>query len=84
MNNVVMRKVVVAAEYAALSPTPLVGSVEISCSPNNTGDVTFKAEGANEVPWIKGEYHSFRSVDLSQILVKGTPGDIVTIIGGTW
>ncbi|MCX7806091.1 MAG: hypothetical protein N3A38_12995 [Planctomycetota bacterium] len=83
-SNVVMRKVTVTGSYAKLSASSLVASVEISTPPDNAGNVLFKCADGSDVPWVPGEYHFFKSVDLSTIEVKGTPGDIVTIIGGTW
>jgi len=84
MNNVIMRKVTVGAAYAPLVPESLVGSVTISCPPSNAGDVVFKGDDGSDVPWIASEWHVFKSVDLSRIEIKGTPGDVVTIAGGTW
>ena len=40
-------------------------------------------EGA-DVPWVPGEWHEFNRVNLAEVQVKGTPGDIVTVVGGTW
>jgi len=84
MNNVVMRKVTVGAAYAPLSTTALVASVTISCPPANAGNVVFKGDDGSDVPWVPGEWHDFRGVNLAEIEVKGTPGDAVTIVGGTW
>jgi hypothetical protein len=49
-------------------------------------DVVFELFGhdGSDVPWVPGEYHAVYRVDLSRILIKGTPGDLVTVIGGTW
>jgi hypothetical protein len=46
--------------------------------------VFFQGDDGSDVPWVPGEYHAVYRVDLSRILVKGTPGDQVTVIGGTW
>ena len=32
----------------------------------------------------KGEFHQFQRIDLARLSVRGTPGDAVTVIGGTW
>jgi len=37
-----------------------------------------------DVIWIRGEWHTMIRVDLSTIYVKGTPGDVVFVVGGTW
>jgi len=86
MNNVILRKVVVTDAWQPLSPTSLVGSVTVSTPPTNVGIVLFRtvSETADEVPFVAGEWHDFVSVDLASIEVRGTPGDLVTVIGGTW
>lgn len=84
MNNVIMRKIDVTADYQPLSSGKLVASVTISSPPGNAANVTFKTPEGNEVLWISGEWHNFRSIDLAEIQVKGTVGDTVTIVGGTW
>jgi len=84
MNNVVMREVTVGASYAPLNGVPLVCSVEITTPSANAGAVYFQGDDGSDVPWEPGEWHPFRRVDLSKIRVKGTPGDKVSVIGGTW
>lgn len=84
MNNVIIRTFSVSASFQPLSADRLVGSVTLSCPPTNAGDVTFKADSGSDVPWVPGEWHDFVRVNLAEIQVKGTVGDVVTIIGGTW
>lgn len=84
VNNIVMRKVALTGQYQRVSPHPVTASVTISCPPTNQGDVFFKGDDGGDVPWTAGEYHRFNGVDLSSLQVKGTPGDIVTIVGGSW
>lgn len=84
MNNVIMRTVVVTGSYHPLVSQKLVGSVTISCPPGNAGVVLFKGDDSTDVPWVAGEWHDFQSVDLSTIQVRGTAGDTVTLVGGTW
>ena len=84
MNNIIMRKVIVTAAYQPLVATKLVGSLTISCPPGNTGNVLFKGDDNSDVPWIPGEWHEFRSVNLAEIQIKGNANDVVTVIGGTW
>ena len=84
MNNVIMRKIVVAADYQPLVADRLVGSVTISTPPDNAADVQFQGDDGSDVPWVPGEWHEFRSVNLASIRIKGTPGDAVTVVGGTW
>ena len=84
MNTVIQRKIEVTGTFSPLSASRLVGTFDISCPPTNAGNVVFQSDDGGEVPWIPGEYHTLVRVDLSRIRVKGTPGDIVTVIGGTW
>jgi len=84
MNNVIMRKLVLTADYQPLSAEHFVGSVVISVPPSNEDAVTFRGDLGADVPWVPGEWHEFYSVDLNEVMVKGTPGDIVTVVGGTW
>jgi hypothetical protein len=84
MNNVVMRKIVVTGDYQPLASAKLVASVSISTPPSNTGTVYFTGDDGSDVPWVPGEWHEFRSIDLSAVQAKGTAGDVVTIVGGTW
>jgi len=84
MNNTIMRKIDVAAAYRSLVSAPLVGSVTISCPPTNASVVYFKGDDGSDVPWQPGEWHTLHHVDLSAIEIKGTVGDTITIIGGTW
>ncbi len=84
MNNAILRKITVTASYEALSPSSLVASVTLSTPPSNGANVLFQGDDGSDVPWVPGEWHDFRSIDLASIRVKGTPGDVVTVVGGTW
>ena len=84
MNNIILRQIAVTAAYQPLAAQKLVGSVTISCPPTNAGNVLFSCADGADVPWVPGEWHDFQRIDLSQLQVKGTPGDGVTVIGGTW
>jgi hypothetical protein len=84
VNSTIMRRIPVTADYQPLSAVALVGSFEISAVPTNAASVFFQGDDGSDVPWMPGEYHAVYRVDLSRILAKGTPGDQVTVIGGTW
>ncbi|NIA06913.1 MAG: hypothetical protein GWP14_04610 [Actinobacteria bacterium] len=84
MNNVLMRTIDVTQNYTPLASSRTVLTVTISALPTNTGNVSFKADDGSDVPWVPGEWHKFYSVDLAELEVKGSPGDVITIIGGTW
>ena len=84
MNNIVMRRIEVTADYQPVSNVQLIASVTISCLPTNGGTVYLRGDDGSDVPWVPGEWHVFKNVNLGEIVVKGTPGDVVTVIGGTW
>ena len=84
MNNAVMFTFEVSEEYRPLSEKPLVASVDISAPPGNSDSVLFRGMDGTDVIWIRGEWHTMIRVDLSTIYVKGTPGDVVSVVGGTW
>jgi hypothetical protein len=84
MNNLVQRRIPLTTDWQPLSAEPLIATVDISCPPMNAGLVYFQGDDGSEVPWIPGEWHQFFSVDLSAIRVRGSSGDAVTVIGGTW
>ena len=79
-----MRQIDVTADYQPLSAVRTVASVTVSCPPTNAGAVYFRGDQGDDVPWLPGEWHVFRSVNLAAIQVKGTPGDKVGVVGGTW
>lgn len=84
MNGVVMREIDVTGSYSPLASERTVVSCTVSCPPTNSAVVNFKGDDGWDVPWQPGEWHDFRHVDLAEIEVKGTPGDTVTVVGGTW
>jgi hypothetical protein len=85
MNNIIMLKVTGNYGTQPLSATKLIASVTISCPPTNAGTVYLKVgTSGTEVPWVPGEWHEFKNIDLSTLYVRGNPPDTVTIIGGTW
>ncbi|MFB3894444.1 MAG: hypothetical protein ACE15C_20780 [Phycisphaerae bacterium] len=84
MNNFVMRKINVTGSYQPLVSATLVASVSISALPTNSGPVYFRGDDGLDVPWLPGEWHEFQAVNLAEIRVKGTVGDAVTVVGGTW
>ena len=84
MNNTIMRKIDVTAVYHPLVAEQLVATVTISCPPTNADVITFKGDDGSDVPFQPGEFHTLQRVDLSAIEIKGTVGDIVTLVGGTW
>lgn len=86
MHNVILRTVTVTDQWQPLSATPLIGSVTINTPPTNAATVLMRSinDPENDVFMVNGEWHDLKRIDLSTIQVKGTPGDKVTLIGGTW
>jgi len=84
MNNVIMRTIDVTTGFAPLVANELIASVTLSCPPTNTGNVIFQGDDGSEVPWLPGQWHCFYSVNLAAIRIKGTTGDEVHVVGGTW
>ena len=84
MHNLVQRRVTVTADWQLISEVSLVASVDVSCLPQNVGLVWFQGDDGSEVPWLPGEWHQFQRIDLGALRVRGTPGDTLTVIGGTW
>ena len=84
--NTIQRKITITAVYQPLSSGPVdVGTFDVSAPPTNVANVFFLGDdGVTDVPWIPGEFHNFVDVRLSEIQVKGTPADIVTVVGGSW
>ena len=79
-----MRQIDVTADYQPLVADRLVATVTISCPPGNADVVVFLGDDGSDVPWQPGEWHTLHRVDLSAIQIKGTVGDFVTVVGGTW
>ena len=85
MNNVVMRTIPLTAEFRPLSAQEVeVASVDITAPPSNQQPVIFAGDDGSEVAFIPGEFHLFWRVNLGAIRVRGNPGDVLTLVGGTW
>ena len=83
-NNVILRVVEMTGEFKPLSGIPLTATVTISAPPSNSGPVFLRA-GPGEEAWVvNGECHLFQRIELSSVEARGTPGDVLTIIGGSW
>ena len=84
MNNLIARKIDLTASYQPLASQRTVVTVTLSAPPTNAQTVYVLGDTGQDVPLIPGEWHLLHHVNLADIAVKGTPGDIVTVIGGTW
>ncbi len=84
-NNLILRRVVATPEFRPLSATTLIGTVDISTPPFNSGPVFLKGDDGGEVEMVPGEAHQLVRVDLRDIWVRGDEkGQVVTVIGGSW
>lgn len=85
MNNVVLRTIPLTAAFQPLSPRDVeVATVDVTAPPANQGPVIFEGDDGSTVAWIPGEYHTLLRVNLGAIRARGTPGDVLTLVGGTW
>ena len=82
-NGVVMRQIALTGVLQPLGGNE-VFTVDVSCPPTNTGPAFFKVGADPEVMWLPSEWHCLHRVKLSDISVRGNPGDVVSIVGGTW
>ena len=83
-HHVVMRRIEMSSEYRPLSDRSLIVSAEIGAPPTNTGPVYFRGDLGDDVLWPPGSFHFVQNVDVSLLFARGEPGDVVTVIGGTW
>ena len=81
-NGILLRLVPVTATFQPLGGNE-VFTVDVSCPPTNSGPVYFKV-GSDEIPWCSGEWHRLVRIKLKDVSVRGTPGDVVSLVGGTW
>ncbi len=84
MNNMIARKYELTTSYQPLAAKRTVATVTLSSPPTNAGVAYILGDTGQDIPLIPGEWHILKKVDLSEIQVKGTAGDIITANGGTW
>lgn len=85
MHNAIMFPIWLSGTFQPLYAVKLIASVTISCPPSNTAPAYFKVGATGgSVPWVPGEWHEFKNIDLSTLYVRGSAPDLVSIIGGTW
>jgi hypothetical protein len=82
-NGVLMRQIALTGVHQALGGNE-VYTVDVSCPPTNNAPVFFRVGANPEVPFVPGEWHQLKRVKLSDIQVRGNPGDFVSLVGGTW
>ncbi len=84
MNNLIARKITLTTSWQALAGEKTVASVTVTAPTGNAGNVLLDGDTGDEVPLEPGEWHEFKNINLADLQVKGTAGDIVTVVGGTW
>ena len=84
MNNTYFASIVLAADYRALAAARTVLTVTVSALPGNAAPAYLKNGAGQEVPLLPGEWHTLVQVNLADLQVKGTVGDCVTVVGGSW
>ena len=84
MNNLIARKIDFTTAFAPLAVKRTVATITITAPPTNSDVAYLQGDTAQEVPLVPGEWHTFQRVNLADIQVKGSVGDKLTLIGGTW
>ena len=84
MNNSIFIEKDVTAGFQKLSDAELVASGELMTPPGNAADVEVKGSNASAVHFKAGQSNPFRSINLAEIQFKGTAGDKIVFVGGTW
>jgi len=62
----------------------LIASGELMTPPSNTADVEVQGSNGGIVHFKPGQANPFRSINLAEIQFKGTAGDKIVFVGGTW
>ncbi len=84
MNNIIARKITLTTSWQTLASDKTVASITLTAPSYNSANVILEGDTDDEVPLEPGEWHELEHVNLADIRVKGTAGDIVTVVGGTW
>ena len=83
-NNVVLKMIELTDQFQPLSAVPLVASITLSAPPANSGAVTLRTPAGAEAEMIPGEWHTLYRVNLARLEVRGSAGDMLSMVGGTW
>ena len=84
MNNIIARKIDLTADFSPLATKRTIATITITSPLSNSDVIYLRGDTAQEVPLSPGEHHTLRRVNLADIQVKGSVGDILTLVGGTW
>ncbi len=84
-NNIYAKSFVFAGEgYLQVETKSAVLTVTLVASTKNSGNIQFRVEGGPDVNFPPGGMVTLRSVDISQLEVKGNLGHHLAIVGGSW
>ena len=80
----IIRQASLTSEYAPVSETSEVCFVTLSAPATNQHTANVLGDdGATDVPMSPGQQFPLHAVDLADIRLKGTAGDVITIIGSS-
>ncbi len=75
------KKYVLTTNYAPLEPSRTWIMGTLAALSTNAGTAYIEGEDGGDVPLEPGESRPFRHVDLSEVKVKGTADDVLTVVG---
>ena len=84
MNNLIARKYDLTTSYQPLASSRTVVTVTLSAPPDNVDPAYILGDTGQDIPLVPGEWHILHHVNLADIQVKGSVGDMITLNGGTW
>lgn len=82
--NTVALRLALAAGYQRFCRAPVLVSGQFHVTASNSGSAWLKGVDGNDIELSKGQSYTVVGVDISQTEWKGTIGDVVTFLGGTW
>lgn len=84
-NNIYAKSFVFTGEgYLAVATEPTVLTVTLVASSKNSGNIQFRVAGGPDVNFPPAGTVTLKSVDISQLEVKGNLGHHLSIVGGSW
>ena len=81
--NTVIRRIDLSSAWKALAESPLIADVAILVHSKNVDPCAILGDADEEVALAQGARITLRGVDLNEVFVKGTAGDVLAVIGAT-
>jgi len=75
------KEVALTTSYAAIESARTEVRCTISAPPTNGANAYVEDADGGDVRLVPGEWHTFDRIDLSLVKVKGTVGDVLTVVG---